>query len=313
MHRCNHTRRHRGFTLIELLVVIAIIAILVGMLLPAIQKVRESAARSKCQNNLKQIGVAMHNYHDAMGSLPAGGQNGGNNWSWHVLVLPQMDNDPLYKQFEANGAYTSSANLLLAQAIPASYVCPTAVTLKAKGNTTEYSDGTSAGAPPPATHYYGNMGPTGTDPSGAAYPDSNTITTPPGTATGQSRVALSGPLGSIAPTKSGVRFAQITDGMPSTFLVGEISITDTKDGHRIWSRGCSGNTCQSTKTVTNAINSTLYSGSNFNDISFSSNHSGGGANFVMCDGSVRFVKASVDFTLYKSTASIDGGEPATIP
>src|SRR5581483_10737481 len=116
-----HSRR--GFTLIELLVVIAIIAILIGLLIPAVQKVRESAQRTQCYNNLKQMGLAMHNYHDANQCFPPAFTSG-TNWGWATLILPYLEQGNVYAALNPT-ATTFPAMPTPSTNVPLSvYLCP---------------------------------------------------------------------------------------------------------------------------------------------------------------------------------------------
>lgn len=129
----------RGFTLIELLVVIAIIAVLIALLLPAVQQAREAARRTTCRNNLKQLGLAMHNYHDAAKVFPPGiiarssqpyntntVDNNGTGWAWGVFLLPYMDQGPLYMALNPSARMDVStpSQLALLQTVLPAYLCP---------------------------------------------------------------------------------------------------------------------------------------------------------------------------------------------
>lgn len=121
----------RGFTLIELLVVIAIIAILIALLLPAVQQAREAARRSQCKNNLKQFGVAMHNYHDAYKAFQRANYSsvttsttGWQGFAGHVMLLPFLDRTPLYKQIDFKQAFWGGANATLKATKLPQFLCP---------------------------------------------------------------------------------------------------------------------------------------------------------------------------------------------
>lgn len=133
-------KRRQGFTLIELLVVIAVIGILVSLLLPAVQQAREAARRSSCTNNLKQIGVALHNYHDAHKVFPASyladtvtpatrnpnSYDGPNGFAWGSMLLPALDQAPLYRQFETRRPCWDAVNAAPARTSLSVFLCPSA-------------------------------------------------------------------------------------------------------------------------------------------------------------------------------------------
>jgi prepilin-type N-terminal cleavage/methylation domain-containing protein/prepilin-type processing-associated H-X9-DG protein len=166
--------RHRAFTLIELLVVIAIIAVLIALLLPAVQSAREAARRTQCVNNLKQMGLALHNYHDSMSVFPPGYIAAGPyidgetdvspGWSWASMILPQLDQSPLYSSINFWLPVAAPANTTATQTSLSVFICPsdqipgrTFAVTDGFGNTvatvapTSYADSTGSDAADVAT------------------------------------------------------------------------------------------------------------------------------------------------------------------
>jgi prepilin-type N-terminal cleavage/methylation domain-containing protein len=199
---CVRRRSRAGFTLIELLVVLAIIAVLIGLLLPAVQKIREAAARLSCQNNLHQIGLALHSHHDAYGSFPSGylcqPQANPNHtapgWGWAALLLPHLEQDNLYRQINLALPVEGPSHLAVRTAIVKVFVCPSD---RVTGVFTVYGD-TNAPLANAATNSYSACHGTGPDIE-EELDDFN------GTFSRNSRV----------------RVTDITDGSSNTIAIGE--------------------------------------------------------------------------------------------
>lgn len=214
----------RGFTLIELLVVIAIIAILIGLLLPAVQKVREAAARSRCQNNMKQLGIALHSYHDVNGTLPAGGASDappygtGGDWAWGsawtVWILPYIEQDNMFRRMGFTGGSgwggqaAANANVS-ANVVLQTYRCPSSPI-------DQFTTSTINGTAQTRNCYVGISGAVnGLIPG---YNESRTNTGGGGAGCCNGGIASGG--GVLFPG-SGIRLVAITDGTSNTMMVGE--------------------------------------------------------------------------------------------
>lgn len=277
----------RGFTLIELLVVIAIVAALIALLLPAVQKVRDSAARTQCQNHIRQLGSAAQAHHDVHRRLPPGGSTAG-NLSYICYLLPFIEQEPLYRNMNRKVHFNQAPNN---QHLPLKLPllqCPSATqTLSGVLGIETYK-----GEPAYTLHFIGNMGPIG-----GVYPSLPSL---------QGGFATGG----VLYRNSAIKLTSIRDGTSNTILLGEMSWTqpEATSGYRAWSRGCGVEDCVSSRNIVSGFRQTTYNGDdNFNNVSLGSNHAGG-ANVALCDGSVRFVSEEVSAQVLINAASRDAGD-----
>ncbi len=276
----------RGFTLVELLVVIAIIGILVALLLPAVQAAREAARRMQCTNNLKQIGLAFHNYHDLQRTFPPG-WIGRNEFSWGAFVLPNLEQEPLHDQFDFRRPLTDNVtgnptNLVLAQTDLPGYRCPSATGPK---NKTPYWQSTGAiGAltDQATANYIGSFGPLQIGPS--AYNQAWGFMT-----RNETR-----------------RFRDLLDGTSNIMALGERAPTRNNGDEDSYWAGLSADSDDWDHKVLgitfDRLNGTV------DPAGFSSRHPGG-AVFALADGSTRFVSETIEEQTYKDLSSINDGRP----
>lgn len=359
--------RYQAFSLIELLVVIAIIAVLVGLLLPAVQKVREAAARMSCQNNLKQIGIAIHGYHDAEGVLPNIALCGGgcedvnpgmqNIWSHFrhtpvsIFLLPYMEQSAIFNQWNLRVGGTDNAN----PAIPGG---PTNAQLASK----PLAVFLCPSMPPPVNPVFACYSSYGwsrgnydvrspKQPGDIGFPTRSYGWTPSDGVfvsamdaglsyeAGQALAAqhLANPSWWLEYHRYKIKFSNITDGLSNTFAAGELHhilkgyTTTTVNGVRVaapvessgptaWGANGGDYYCEGTTNVPmNTVSGPYYSRSIQDPVTlrtiaytsplfaFRSTHPGG-CNFLFADGSVKFIRQSIDMATYRALGSRNGGE-----
>lgn len=341
----------RGFTLIELLVVIAIIAILIALLLPAVQQAREAARRVQCRNHLKQIGLALHNYHDRHKVFPIGVTEYNGQVSWHAYILPDLDQAPLYQGFQwQSSVYVLPPNGKFCAKRIQTFLCPSSSAVLAPRE--RWPDSRDTGNPEPVrptetTHYYGVLGPLGPNPyAGPNYFPGSGNNSPASGNTGQTRPGTDDPNGNGIPVFSPggpgndgtYPEASYCRGGPNTHggfgTTGILTldkarpISEVTDGtsqtllvgelswnpanvYRCWFRGVNGCGTGGSKNIKYHFRQRQFTSWYVNDVSFGSEHTGG-CHFVFGDGAVRFLSENMDLPILKSLGSANLGEIASV-
>jgi prepilin-type N-terminal cleavage/methylation domain-containing protein/prepilin-type processing-associated H-X9-DG protein len=329
----NRSRRH-AFTLIELLVVIAIIAILMGLLLPAVQKVREAAARIKCTNNLKQIGLGLHNYHDSVGSFPPGYVDGNTNpsstpdndvgpgWGWASYLLPYLEQDNVYNQINFSQPVGTGVNAQISLLPLKIFQCPSDSLQQA------FPVYDSSFTIPIATVAHGNY--VGCNGWIECF---NGAGGNPGSAGNDGLAGGAGQAGvGLFWRNSHSRIADVTDGLSNTIFVGERS---SNHAPSTWTGAVARGRCPAWMATQppapyspppgpaydnadfgealvlahgNATHLPSADFPIFDPDVFYSKHTGPGANFLFGDGSVHFLTSGINPYTYQYLCTIAGGE-----
>ena len=315
----------RGFTLIELLVVIAIIAILIALLLPAVQQAREAARRTQCKNNLKQIGLAIHNYHDVFNTFPPGfvskfPPTGSANsvergmYSWGTSILPQLELGNIYTSLNVGNTLldqnlATAVGLQILQTPLPAFRCPSD-TGPALNN---FNNATSDNAALNANQYVAHVTSNGTDRIAIATSNYVMAAGTSDSTTPMVYAAQYGPPLGVGFINSRINFRDITDGTSNTILVGErawkFNNLTIGAGNALGFSSETNAAGSNMRTAALAALAIGYDGINYSATnrvhqrrSFSSNHVGG-AQFTLCDGSVRFISQNIDYTKLSVTVA----------
>jgi len=308
--------RRPAFTLVELLVVIAIIGVLVALLLPAVQAARESSRRIKCNNNLKQLGLAMQNHHDVHGTLPPGAINASNTdasknyMNWGVAILPFIEQQALYSQYDNTKENWQPVNNAVIATRQIGMICPSDVNMlqPIKIEAGVYTQPVAPGSYKAVTGSYAANSLFWDYPlyfTGEAnrLPASDNGTRGPIHCTG---------LAGVTPA----RLALATDGTSNTFLVGEYSTKTRNDRKAFWgvsftyySLGACGPDSATRGLPDHNVCSTFVVTGNFNrcNRAFASFHPAG-MGFVFLDGHVQNIQGNIAFNIWQSLATMAGGE-----